>query len=88
MEAEVSRSLQAAKVDSSSKHSQQAALFRLPLEIRHEIYAHALVHTMSPSPEKMYFAEEPATSLPPASLSFVNQQIHIEPIQMNIPPVA
>lgn len=78
MEAEMSRSLQAAKIDSSSRHSQQAALLRLPLEIRQKIYAHALVHTMSPSPEKIYFAEEPITSLPPASLYFVNRQIHVE----------
>lgn len=74
----MSRSLQAAKIDSSSRHPQQAAFFRLPLEIRRKIYFHALVHTMSSSPEKIYFAEEPVTSLPPVSLYFVNRQIHIE----------
>ena len=74
----MSRSLPAAKIDSSSRHSQQAALLRLPLEIRQKIYAHALVHTMSPSPEKIYFAEEPITGLPPASLYFVNRQIRVE----------
>ena len=78
MEAEISRQLEAAKINSSSRHSQHGALFRLRLEIRHRIYAYALLHTMSPSPEKIYFAEESITSLPPASLYFVNRQIHME----------
>lgn len=78
MEAELSRSLQAAKIDSSSRHAQPAGLLELPLELRQQIYAYALIHTMTPSPEEIYFPDESFTSLPPASLYFVNWQIHIE----------
>lgn len=78
MEAEMSKSLQAAKIDSSPICLRQAAFFRLPLEIRQKIYAHCLNHTMSPSPERIYLNEGLITSLPPASLYFVNRQIHLE----------
>ncbi len=78
MEAETSTCLQAAKNGDSSNHPQRPAFFRVPPQIRQKIYAHSLVHAMHPSPENIYFAEEHTTRLPPASLYFVNRQIHFE----------
>lgn len=78
MEGERSRHLQAAKFENSAEHSQQAAIFRLPLELRHGIYRYALLHSISFSPEKIYLAEESMRRPPPISLYFVNRQIHSE----------
>lgn len=56
----------------------QLAFLNCPLNYAKQIYAYALIHTMTPSPEEIYFPNESFTSLPPASLYFVNWQIHIE----------
>lgn len=78
MEAELAENLQPVKIDSLQKHPLQAAFLRLPFELRRSIYNYALFHTLSHSPEEIYFAVKPIKRLPPASLYFVNRQIRHE----------
>lgn len=83
MVADICRSRQADKIKQSAsaepaQRTQPFAFLSLPLEIRPIIYGFAMLHNIHPSPEEIYFAEEPIACLPPASLYLVNRQISSE----------